>query len=264
VAELDGSGNVVSRFVYGEKVNVPEYTVRGGATYRIVTDQLGSPRLVVNVADGSVAEQLNYDEFGKVLADTNPGFQPFGFAGGLYDRDTRLLRFGARDYDAEVGRWTAKDPIRFGGADPNLYGYVVSDPVNLSDASGRVAGGLGITSTTSIGGNTITTIQQVVIDSSGHIGIATTICYGGSTEPLGTTSAVIGSISTAATILALSGRSFDVGASVAPVPGGLSVGGSLTSGTGGTTANACVGASVGFSPVDITGQGCTTTVVPLL
>ena len=36
----------------------------------------------------------------------------FGFAGGIYDPDTELVRFGARDYDPRVGRWTTKDPIR--------------------------------------------------------------------------------------------------------------------------------------------------------
>jgi RHS repeat-associated protein len=64
---------------------------------------------------------MDYDEFGRVLLDTNPGFQPFGFAGGLYDPDTGLIRFGARDYDAEVGRWTAKDPLLFDGGDTNPY-----------------------------------------------------------------------------------------------------------------------------------------------
>jgi len=143
VAELDGSGAVVSRFVYGDRVNVPEYLVRSPdaqhpspVTYRILTDQLGSPRLVVNVADGSIVQRMDFDEFGNVLAASNPGFQPFGFAGGLYDHDTRLVRFGARDYDAAVGRWTAKDPIGFGGGDANLYGYAVNDPVNLTDAAG--------------------------------------------------------------------------------------------------------------------------------
>ena len=71
-----------------------------------------------------------------MITDTNPGFQPFGFAGGVYDRDTKLVRFGARDYDVETGRWTAKDPILFAGGDTNLYGYVLNDPVNFIDPEG--------------------------------------------------------------------------------------------------------------------------------
>ena len=52
--------------------------------------------------------------------DTHPGFQPFGYAGGLYDADTGLVRFGAHDYDATIGRWTTKDPLLLGGGF-NLY-----------------------------------------------------------------------------------------------------------------------------------------------
>jgi RHS repeat-associated protein len=117
--------------------NVPEYMIQGGVTYRIITDHLGSPRFVVNSSTGAIAQQMNYDEFGNVTSDTNPGFQPFGFAGGLYDRDTGLIRFGARDYDPMTGRWTAKDPIRFKGGDMNLYGYVVNDPINKLDINGK-------------------------------------------------------------------------------------------------------------------------------
>lgn len=138
VAEVDGSGNVVSRFVYGDRINVPEYMAKGGSTYRLVLDHLGSVRLVVNTQNGQIAQRLDYDAFGQVLQDTSPGFQPFGFAGGLYDRDTKLVRFGARDYDAEIGRWTTKDPIGFAGRDGNLYRYVGGDPVNLVDPTGEI------------------------------------------------------------------------------------------------------------------------------
>jgi RHS repeat-associated protein len=79
---------------------------------------------------------MDYDSFGQVLADTAPGFQPFGFAGGLYDRDTGLVRFGARDYDPSVGRWTNKAPAGFNGGDPNLYAYVFNDPINWIDPTG--------------------------------------------------------------------------------------------------------------------------------
>jgi RHS repeat-associated protein len=137
VAELDGNNNLVSRFVYGSRANVPDYMVKNGVTYRLVTDHLGSVRLVVDATTGAIAQRIDYDEFGLVLTDTSPGFQPFGFAGGLYDRDTGLVRFGARDYDAQTGRWTAKDPILFAGGDTNLYGYVLNDPVNFFDVNGR-------------------------------------------------------------------------------------------------------------------------------
>ncbi|PIS11936.1 MAG: hypothetical protein COT73_01120, partial [Bdellovibrio sp. CG10_big_fil_rev_8_21_14_0_10_47_8] len=85
---------------------------------------------------GLVVQRMDYDEFGNVIQDTSPGLQPFGFAGGIYDKDTGLTRFGARDYDPEIGRWTTKDPILFGGGDTNLYGYTFNDPVNLIDPSG--------------------------------------------------------------------------------------------------------------------------------
>jgi len=84
-----------------------------------------------------VIKKIEYDTFGNILGDSNPAFAvPFGFAGGLYDRDTKLVRFGYRDYDPETGRWTAKDPILFAGGDTDLYGYCVSDPVNLTDSFG--------------------------------------------------------------------------------------------------------------------------------
>jgi RHS repeat-associated protein len=45
------------------------------------------------------------------------------------------MRFGARDYDPSVGRWTSKDPIQFKGG-MNLYSYVANDPVNRTDVGG--------------------------------------------------------------------------------------------------------------------------------
>ncbi len=138
VAELDGEGTVISRFVYATRANVPDFITKGGNTYRIISDHLGSPRLVVDTTTGTVAQVMDYDEWGDVIADTNPEFQPFGFAGGLFDSDTQLVRFGARDYDAEIGRWISKDPIRFSGGDTNLFGYVFNDPINFFDPIGLI------------------------------------------------------------------------------------------------------------------------------
>ena len=61
---------------------------------------------------------------------------PIGFAGGLHDPHTALVHFGHRDYDPNVGRWTAKDPIFFSGGNTDLYGYCLNDPMNLVDPEG--------------------------------------------------------------------------------------------------------------------------------
>ena len=140
VAELDGSDAVISTFVYASRDDLPDAMIMGGTTYRILSDHLGSPRLVVNASTGAVAQRLDYDAFGVVTTDTNPGFQPFGFAGGLYDADTGLLRFGVRDYDPASGRFTARDPILFAGGQANLYEYVGGDPVNRVDPRGTGPG----------------------------------------------------------------------------------------------------------------------------
>jgi RHS repeat-associated protein len=144
IAELDGSSNIISRFVYASKQNVPDYIIKDGVLYRIVTDHLGSPRLVINITNGSVAQRMDYDEFGNVLLDTNPGFQPFGFAGGIYDNDVRLIRFGTRDYEPQLGRWTSKDLIRFAGG-LNLYVYAENDAINSKDPLGTQLPGGGLT-----------------------------------------------------------------------------------------------------------------------
>jgi RHS repeat-associated protein len=137
-AELDSANNIASRFVYVSSENVPEYFTKSGVLYRVVTDHLGSVRQVINAQTGAIVQSVDYDEYGDVLVDTNPGFTPFGFAGGLLDSKTGLTRFGMRDYDASIGRWVAKDPILFQGSGTNLYVYCINDPVNLLDPTGKL------------------------------------------------------------------------------------------------------------------------------
>ncbi|MFH1672345.1 MAG: RHS repeat-associated core domain-containing protein, partial [Pseudomonadota bacterium] len=47
----------------------------------------------------------------------------------------------ARDYDPDVGRWTAKDPLLFAGGDVDLYGYCLNNPVNFVDPDGNMVFG---------------------------------------------------------------------------------------------------------------------------
>ncbi len=107
------------------------------STYYLTYDQIGTLK-VVSDASGNVVKKIDYDSFGNIINDTNPSFTiPYSFAGGLNDRDTGLVRFGYRDYDADIGRWTAKDPIFFEGGDTDLYGYCLNDPLNYVDPYGE-------------------------------------------------------------------------------------------------------------------------------
>jgi RHS repeat-associated protein len=127
------------RFGYAD-ARMPVSMTKGGTTYYLAYDQAGTLKAVADAA-GNVIKKVEYDTFGNILSDSNPTFAvPFGFAGGLHDRDTGLVRFGYRDYDPETGRWTAKDPRLFAGGDTDLYGYCVNDPVNWTDPLGLSIG----------------------------------------------------------------------------------------------------------------------------
>ncbi|TVM13309.1 hypothetical protein DPQ33_18315 [Oceanidesulfovibrio indonesiensis] len=115
---------------------MPMGMVQDGETFYFAYDQVGSLRAVTD-AEGGLAKTVRYDSFGNIIADTNPEFAvPFGFAGGLYDKDTGLVRFGFRDYDSVIGRWTAKDPIGFNGGDTNVYVYANQNPITWFDPDG--------------------------------------------------------------------------------------------------------------------------------
>lgn len=133
-AELDGNGNVLKQFVYASKMNVPDYMYYKGVYYRVVSNQVGTPEYLVNASTGAITESYNFDEYGVYAAGTS--LLPFGFAGGLLDRDTGLVRLGARDYDPVSAKWMSKDPLQFSGNSNNLFSYSNGDPVNLLDFDG--------------------------------------------------------------------------------------------------------------------------------
>jgi RHS repeat-associated protein len=135
-AELDDSGRIASRFVYRDGTNVPLYMVRDGVSYRLITDHLGSVRLVIDASSARVIQAVEYDAWGASSTSGDPNFQPFGFAGGIHDPSSALVRFGARDYDPIVGRWTTKEPLGLIGDTTNMYEYVQSNPITFIDSSG--------------------------------------------------------------------------------------------------------------------------------
>ncbi|MFV2082583.1 MAG: RHS repeat domain-containing protein, partial [bacterium] len=123
LAVYDASDTLIQRFSYADG-RMPVSMTYQGSVYYLTFDQVGSLRTVTD-STGANVKRIDYDSFGNIISDSNPSFTvPLGFAGGLHDRDTGLVRFGARDYDPAIGKWTAKDPIDFAGGDLNLMSYV--------------------------------------------------------------------------------------------------------------------------------------------
>ena len=82
----------------------------------------------------------SYDPYGQsTYQGTNTVSNPWQFAGGYLD-STGLYKFGARYYDAAIGRWTQQDPRSGSIADPSSvdrYVYADADPINRVDPTGR-------------------------------------------------------------------------------------------------------------------------------
>ena len=132
----------------GGTLNIPRYDGdghlfaidRGGSRAYVATDHLGSPRVITDAA-GATLRTIEYDAFGQVTGGTGDFRLPIGYAGGLSDPVTGLVRFGKRDYEPASGRWTAEDPTFFAGSPGNLYAYVGSNPTTLTDPTGLVCVG---------------------------------------------------------------------------------------------------------------------------
>jgi RHS repeat-associated protein len=132
-ATVDEAGALTTYF-YDDDGNLHALD-RAGTRYRVGTDQVGTPRVVV-AGDGTVAGQVERDSYGRVLARSGTVALPIGFAGGIEDPDTGLVRFGLRDYDPQTGRWTARDPSSHVGSPENLYAYANNTPTERRDPTG--------------------------------------------------------------------------------------------------------------------------------
>ena len=135
IAKIDNNGAITEKYIYGLRSNIPEYVIQGNDKFKIISNHLGSPVRVVNLRSQEVVKSIKYDTFGNIVEESGSFEIPFRFAGGIWDADTKLIRFGVRDYNSLTGRWLSKEPLGFGGA-RNFYVYAENDGVNYLDPNG--------------------------------------------------------------------------------------------------------------------------------
>ncbi len=129
-------GGVLTSYYYDDEGALVAYA-RGATRWYVAADQVGTPKVIAD-STGALVATMAYDAFGvpRAAGTTGTDDLPIGFAGGLADPVTGLVRLGLRDYDPAEGRFTARDPSLFSGSPFNLYTYGGSDPVGRTDPSG--------------------------------------------------------------------------------------------------------------------------------
>ncbi|NQX58142.1 fibronectin type III domain-containing protein [Paenibacillus qinlingensis] len=167
-ASIDKNG-VLTNYFYNEE-GLLIGLERESQRYYVMTDNVGTPKEVLN-KEGDSVKKLRYSSFGVLLSDSNPGFELIiGFAGGLEDRATGLVRFGARDYDPVSARWTARDPILLDSGEANVYAYVGNNPIVLRDPCGLFCIGVSAYAGVGIGGKVCATEDGVSACAEAGVG----------------------------------------------------------------------------------------------
>ena len=138
VTLIDGSSNVIYENGTAKRLLTDEGYVdlTTNTYYYYLKDHQGNNRVVIN-SSGTVQETNHYYPFGGLFS-TSTNVQPYKYNGKELDtkKGLNLYDYGARHYDAALGRWHVVDPLaeKYGSLSP--YGYCANNPINRIDPIG--------------------------------------------------------------------------------------------------------------------------------
>lgn len=105
-------------------------------------DHLGNNRVVID-EHGQVEQVNHYYAFGGLMGEsTGGGTQPYKYNGKELDRMHGLdwYDYGARHYDAVLGRWMCVDPLAEKFLQICSYNICLNNPIRFIDRTGKAAG----------------------------------------------------------------------------------------------------------------------------
>lgn len=113
------------------------FSLADGKYHYHVKDHQGNNRVVVDEG-GKVEEWNDYYPFGGLMASSSGSVQPYKYNGKELDRKGGLdwYDYGARQYDAALGRWHAMDPMAEEYYPSSPYAYCVNNPIKYIDPDG--------------------------------------------------------------------------------------------------------------------------------